>query len=492
MEELDRSFDIFNDRYFDQKPISFSHSSSGVPDCATFSRFLDLPKELRLEIWTCHLRHRRFLRVLLEETTTGTCGETAAAERSPWHEDDSEDYEERVSPLSATPEQPGVVGAGHIRITFLDASIASLPAVPLVCREAYQAYTSFYPIRLPSLVRAPSDPSGCETRQTVAHLHPGNDIISVEAPHPPQIIERSLLPYFLHTLLQHDTSPASLRFGVRNLCLDLKQLGSDRDERDSGTATTLLPDDVLISARTTISHLRNLYLRLTTSHLEPRITSGPITTRGTLPWYNASMPILPPPSWKDFSSQVEPVDGGDTRLEAPEGVADLRQVWIGSQIRPSMEVWEDLERAWGVERDEDGGVGASGGRDLRVRALIALAPETSDGMEDFLRKEKAQWLGMMDPTSDFGAHLLSMFELAQQRFLVGYSSSSPPPDASVEAVAPDDWYLRRREQTAAGYWLVDPKVLGGAKTTILAGRQVADLSEQGKAAIKLWVFRGHP
>ncbi|KAH8890370.1 hypothetical protein GQ53DRAFT_842147 [Thozetella sp. PMI_491] len=237
-----------------------------------------------------------------------------------------------------------------------------------------------------------------------------------------------LLPSSLHALLQHDFSPACVRFGLRNLCLDLKQLGNDRDGNGDGVtggddshgfgpATTLLPD-VLVSVRTTISHLRNLSFRLTTSHLEPRVTSGPLTGSRALPWYNASMPVLPPPLWKEFSSQVERVEGGDARLETPEDVADLHQVWIGNQIRPSIEVWEELERTWGVD--------VSTGRDLRVCALIALTPETSSSMEEFLRKEKAEWLSFMDTTSNFGTLHLNLFEEAQQRFLVKSSSTFPP------------------------------------------------------------------
>lgn len=476
MTESDRLFDIFNDRYFNQRL-----TGSGASGFDTFTRFLCLPRELRVEIWTLGLRHRRFLRVLLEEIT---CDETPTAEGSSWYDDGGEDEGEWGALFAPTLEQRGARKAELVRITFLDASIAS-PALQLVCREAYEAYTSFYRIRLPSLVRVPSGPD-FEMRRTVAHLHPDYDIISFEA----QQITK-LLPLFLHTLLQYDFSPAHLRFGIRNLCLDLKSLGYSSDNSRDSELATIHPPNILVSVRTAVSHLNSLYLRLTTPHLEPRVTTGPLTGSGAQPWYNASMPVLPPSSWKDFSSQIEPVEGGDPRLEVPEGIADLCQVWIGSQIRPSMEVWEELERAWGAERGEDA-------CDLRVRALVALAPEECGSMERFLRgesmerflqEEKEQWLSWMEMTSDIGRLHCGMFEGAQKRFLAGSSPSSP--SLPLEILSPHDWYLRRRQQTAAGFWLVDPKVLGDAKTTETAGKQVANLSEHGKEAIELWVFQGH-
>lgn len=491
---------IFNGRYLNQRLNSTSLRSGSNPACPTFSRFRDLPNELRINIWTWHLQYQRFLRVQLEDIGTKACSDNQTGELALHNDHIYKDSKDTLS-SSARLENHNSACPEALSITFLDDSIGSVPDLPLVCHEAYEVYKSFYRIRLPCFARVPRQmrsgsgskshaESGFETRRVVAYLHPDYDIISLETLNPPEVITSKLLPFFLHTLLMHDSSPVRLRFGVRNLCLDLKQLGASRnavdDEDDDGDrdliSTAMLPAEVLISVRATILHLRNLYLRLTTKHQEPRVTTGPLIGSGALPWYNASMPVLPLPSWQGFSSQLQLV-GRDIRLQEPEDMADLRQVWIGSHIKPSIEVWEDLQRAWGIHRgDRDAGeYNVSSGRELNIRALIAQVPEGSVGIKEFMHKEQAEWNSLMNPASRLGMLLLPLFVEAQQRFLAESAPSIPLP------ISPDNWFMQRSRQTVAGFWLVDSAVLDGVKSTGYPGKKVADLSGVAKA-VELWAF----
>lgn len=346
------TFDIFNDRYFGQGDSS---SSTAGQLASSFPLWLDLPKEIRLRIWTWHLRQRRFLRVLLEERSgldqssrTAGDGVSPTSSRCPgaWDQRSDADQHEWTAFFSKKLEvaQDELEGPeiedhedGPLRITFLDRPISPIEALLLVCRESHEAYISFYPIRLPALIRvafrlSDRDGSNLKTRPIIAHLHPDLDTLNLQAVHAPDIIERNLLPLFLHTMIQHDASPVHKRFGTRNLCVDLVHLSSDyafdtnepKDTEIPGNVSTL-PLEILSSVRLSISHLRNLYLRLVTPHLEPRVMSGFLSGSGSLPWYNTSMPILPAPSW-GFTAIVEAVEGVDPRLTAPEGIADLHQV----------------------------------------------------------------------------------------------------------------------------------------------------------------------
>lgn len=519
--DSDRLFDTFNSRYFGQR-----HSSSTLAPAA-FSFFLDLPKELRLKIWTCHLRRHRFLRVLLEENTAPQVS-TSAGNYDPqgpemgsstYYDPDDSEEDEWSALFSAEPQQPEGINETSkttrenpdpfLHITFLGAPTSPMPALPLVCRESYNVYRSFYRVLLPSLARVPSEyrEVGYKTVRIIAHLNPDLDTLSLETP------ELKVLPFFLHTFLQCDSSPAPVRFGVRNLCVDLTRLGSDYHSSSPDGPPDGPPDDVLASVRITVPHLRNLYLRLmTTSDLEPRVMSGPLMVPGSLPWYNASVPVLPAPSW-DFPGTVELVDGdgdgGDPRLTRPEGAADLRQVWISNQVRPSLDAWARQERAWGVRA---GGADVSdGGGSFQVRALVALAGQAlasrsqrgrqvssiqagtrgPSPLKHDMREERAAWLALMDPTTDIGQFRRDLFQTAQQRFLLPDANNVDTDDGLAGIVAPEEWILRRQPHTAVGFWLVDPEALEIANTKGYVGKRVVDLSEMGREAIQLWAFGGH-
>lgn len=332
-------FDIFNDRYFAQE--SSSSRLAGASSVSTFPLWLRLPKELRLKIWTCHLGQRRYLRVLLEEETN--------LSTSPGIEQEPEEHEQGSAVSS---EQLECEGQGEretlLRVTFLDKPKAWMSVLQLVCRESYEAYMSFYSIRLPAVIRVSRHPGSWpgggydfENIRILAHIHPDLDILSIQASHAPEIIKWNLLPLFLHTLVQCDFSPAGVRFGIRNLCVDLVHLSGgyalDANDEDDEDDMNIPPSAILASVRLTVSHLRNLYLRLVTGHLEPRTTTGPLTGSGAQPWYNASMPIIPDPLW-GWSGTVEAVEGVDPRLAQPEGVADLHQVvsTLDPSLKPSI------------------------------------------------------------------------------------------------------------------------------------------------------------
>lgn len=507
--------DIFNSRYFDRQ-------SSPAPGAdVEFPLFAQLPRELRLQIWTWHLPRRRFLRFLLEEIAepepevlppypasqpgTGPCHELgdddewapffAAGPENPDTEvarEAAEPSEAEIWPESVSPTAP------PLRVTFLGAPTPAMPALRLACREALDAHNSVYRIRLPALARIPYGDGSRDhtTARIVAHLNPELDILSLQVRSPAGTATRSLLPLFLHHVLQHDFSPGPLRLGARHLCVDLRHLGSDYHDNDGaggaghdgGPPASLAPH-VLASVRLTVSHLRSLYLRLTTAgHREPRVMSGPLVNARSVPWYNASVPVLPSTSW-GFSGAVEPVrgdaSGGDPRLGGPEGAADLRQVWIGRQLRPSLDAWAGLERAWGVTA----GGSSGGGAGTRVRALAGLdaegwAEQTSIGSRNslgaYLREERAAWESLMDPALEMGEMLRRCFQAAQQAFLPG-----------LPAVTPEEWISRRQPHTAVGFWLVDPDALEAAETTGHTGKKIVNLSERGAEDIELWMFSGH-
>ncbi|KAJ4388906.1 hypothetical protein N0V93_006367 [Gnomoniopsis smithogilvyi] len=492
------AFDIFNDRYYGQEYQSFV--STDKPASCNFPLWSNLPQEIRLQIWTLHFHKHRFLRVLLEEvtdldpspdvearqgagvpTSNSYCAEGSDGDFDGW----GAVFSEQLQDMAETKKKE------LLRITFLDNPMPSMSSLQLVCRESYKAYTSFYPIHLPAFVRASYKPgvdSKYKTARIVARLHPDLDTLSLETPHAPQIIELNLLPLFLHTLVQCDSSPANIRFGIRNLCVDLAHLSSDHtfdsDEPDGrNNNTTSLPPEISSSVRLAVSHLRNLYLRLVVQHLEPRVMSGPLSGSGARPWYNASMPIIPDPSWS-FTSTVEAVNGIDPRLTLPEGAADLHQVWIGNQIRPSLRAWAEQERLWGTRAGAD----VAGG--VRVRALIGLDAQYVTmpnlyhrSLRDALREEHDTWASWLDPTTDAGVLHRELFETTQQRFVARHAGDS------TGILTPEDWFLIRRSQTAVGFWLVEPEALEAASTTRRARKQVVDLSEAGKDAIELWVFK---
>lgn len=492
MAESDLTADVFNSRYFARQ------SSPALDADAKFPLFAQLPRELRLQIWAWHLRRRRFLRILLEE---GVGAQQGGSEPEPeiLHAGDDDEWasifaagpsetetetETRIC-SSASPTAP------LLRVTFLGAPVPAMPALRLVSREARDAHNSVYRIRLPALARIPwgVGTRDCTTTRIVAHLNPELDILSLQTPSSSDIVALNLLPLFLHHLHQHDFSPSPLRFGVRHLCVDLRHLGGDY--RDSGDEArpdgpSQLAPDILASVRLAVLNLRGLYLRLTTaSHLEPRVMSGPFANTRSLPWYNASVPVLPGASW-GFPCEVEPVrGGGDPRLADPEGAADLRQVWIGSQLRPSLDAWAGLRRAWGVP--------AGGGAGTRVRALVGLDAEglvwagrtdcgggRGSSLRAYLREERAAWRSLTDPATEMGALMRECFQNAQRTFIPGHL-----------VVAPEEWISRREPHTAVGFWLIDPEVLEAAETTGYAGKKIANLSERGREDIELWVFRGH-
>ncbi|KAJ0123909.1 hypothetical protein J7T55_012381 [Diaporthe amygdali] len=515
MAESDLPADIFNSRYFGRQ-------SSPAPGAdREFPLFAQLPRELRLQIWAWHLPRRRFLRILLEEGVEAQHDGSEPEPEALYLESSSHsgsgpchklgDGDEWASIFAEGPGKPDMEvmrepggpsetetlpssgpTAPLLRVTFLGAPSPAMPALRLVCREARDAHNSVYSIQLPVLARIPwgNGARDYTTTRIVAHLNPELDILSLQTPNPIEIATLNLLPFFLHHLLQHDLSPSPLRFGVRHLCVDLRHLGSDyhhgADEARLEGPAPLAPH-VLASVRLAVSHLRGLYLRLTTaSHLEPRVMSGPFASTRSLPWYNASVPVLPGVSW-GFLGTVEPVPGGDPRLAHPEGAADLRQVWIGNQLRPSLDVWAGLERAWGVPTGEAG---------TRVRALVGLDAEGWADRKDrslggsslgaYLREERAAWQSLMDPALEMGAVLRECFQTAQQTFLPGPGGGRPP------AVAPEEWISRREPYTVVGFWLINPEVLEAAETTGYVGKKIVNLSEREVEDIELWVFGGHP
>lgn len=550
-----RPLDIFNDRYFGQR----LSSSTFAP--VAFPLFLALPKELRLKIWTWHLYRRRFLRVLLEETTAAQVNTPDRDTPDPVmgssaHHDSSE-QDEGNSVFSMAPhrregrnENTGSAPQDLdplLQITFFGMPLSPALALSLVCQESYEAYTSFYRVRLPSLARIPSEDEqlGYKTVRIVAHLHPGLDILSLETLDPLKILAPSLLPAFLHTFLQYDSSPAHIRFGVRNLCVNLTRFGSDchlslNEYEHQQESIAPLPPAILASVRLTVSHLRNLYLRLVLDRcLEPRVMSGPLDAM-SLPWYNASMPLLPASSW-DFPGTVEPVEGGDPRLIQPEGAADLRQVRISHQVQPSLDVWARRERAWGVRAGAElvgGGGGDGRGGSFQVRALVGLP---SDGLAsqvqrrlspqvralvglpsdlglasqaqrclsphdrgvrscaslmDHLREEHADWLWKVDPAHNIGNIYRKMFQTSQRRFLHNPQCSALDGDEwdddGPAGMSPEEWLLKRQPHTAVGFWLVDPKALEAAPTVGYVTKKIVDLSGTRREAIQLWVFDGRP
>ncbi|KAG8158178.1 hypothetical protein KVR01_011939 [Diaporthe batatas] len=485
MAESDLPLDIFNSRYLSRQ--SQSAPSPGAD--LEFPLFTQLPRELRLQIWTWHLvPRRRFLRVLLEEgegaqhSLSGSGSEPGVVHRESEFGDDDEWTSSMFAGGPSEAETWPSAGpmAPLVRVTFLSAPPPEMPALRLVCREARDAHSSAYRIRLPALARIPrgNGTRDYTTTPIVALLNPELDILSLHTPNPRDIATLNLLPFFLHHLLQHDSSPEQLRFGARHICVDLKHLGSDHLDGRREDSPAPLPPSILASARLAVSHLRGLYLRLTTaSHLEPRVTSGPFNNTRALTWYNASVPVLPAASW-GFPGPVEPVPGGDPRLACPEGAADLRQVWVGEQLRPSLDVWAGLQRAWGVPAAAA----------TRVRALVGLDAEGwagrtlggSSSLRAYLRDERATWQTLMDPALDMGELSHGFFRTALQRFLPG-----PP------AVTPEEWISRREPHTAVGFWLVDPGVLEAAETTGNEGKRMVNLSGSGAEDIELWVFEGH-
>lgn len=491
MAQSDLPTDIFNSRYFGRQP---SPAPGADPRFHLFTR---LPHELRLQIWTCHLSRRRFIRVLVEEDVNAQHG---VPESEP---DVLGDNDEWASIFAAGPSETETSPsagptAAPLRVTFLGAPSPVMPALRLVCREARDAHNSVYRIRLPALARIPYGEGARweKTTRIMAYLNPELDIFSLQTPDPPQIATLNLLPFFLHHLLLHDFSPGPLRLGVRHLCVDLRYLGSDysysEDDEAGREGPAPLAHDVLASVRLSVSHLRSLYLRLTTRHQEPRIMSGPFANMRSAPWYNASVPILPVAPWGS-PAQVEPVQGGDPRLAHPDAAADLRQLWIGDQIRPSLDVWAGLQSAWGVP--------AAASAETRVRALVALDAEgwmdqtmtfgggSSISLEAYLRDERAAWKSLMDPAQDMGAFLGEIFQAAQKTFLSGPGGEAGGGDAL--AVDPEEWMSRRQPHTAVGFWLIDSEVLEAAKSTGHVGKQIVNLSAGGADDIELWVFGGH-
>lgn len=409
MAESDLQPDIFNSRYFGRE-----NSPAPCRDLE-FPLFARLPHEIRHQIWTCHLPRCRCLRVLLEENTGSQHGE------EPEHNVGDDDDDDEWAPLFvASPKKPDALSShasglktSLIRVTFLGDPSPAMPALRQVCREAREAHNSVYRIRIRALARIPRG-YDYTTKRVVAYLSPELDMLSIHTPNPPEIVTLNLLPLFLHHLVQHDFSPAPLRFGVRHLCVDLRQLSSEYHHgADDGGGPAPLAPEVLASVRLAVLNLRGLYLRLTTAgHLEPRVMSGPFVNTISCPWYNASFPVVPAASW-GFDNTMEPLSGGDPRLALPKGKADLHQVWIGDELRPSLDVWAGLERAWGVP--------ACSTRNRVVRALLGLDAE--DWAEErmarggrisslgaYMSEERAAWKSLMDPTSEMGATLRQIFQ----------------------------------------------------------------------------------
>lgn len=516
MAESDHPPDIFNTRYFGPQPLASPAPGADLG----FPQFARLPRELRLQIWTWHLRRRRFLRVFLDEGSQ--------------HGDDSEyesgaDDDDEWGPVFAAGHETGDTSSPAasptapppLRVTFIGDASPAMPALRTTCHEAREAHNSVYRIRFPALTRIHRG-YDYKTSRTAAYLSPELDILSVHALCPPEIVTRNLLPLFLHHLVRHDSSPDPLRSGARHLALDLRGLHPDRERAAAaaggpygsgpggGRPAPELAPDVLASARLTFSNLRGLYLRVTDSLIPSRVVSGPLAGTRSFPWFNASLPLLPASSWAGCfpGAVVEPVvsgpggagggggGGGDPRLACPEGAHDLRQVWVGGEVRHALDVWAGLGRAWGVLPPAGPGPGPG----THVRALLGLEMEgwalgrmnlggQVSSLGAFLREERASWESLVDPASEMGGVLREIFERAQEALIPHRGGGGGSPDE-----APEEWIARRQPQTAVGFWLVDPEVLGSAagETTGPVGGQRVPLSQRVRPEdIDLWMFRGH-
>lgn len=490
--------EIFNDRYFSSHYCSTAARSQ---DPAYFPLFLSLPKELRYQIWAENLLQRRFLRVQLEDASDNPPQSGIQPKEYVVYNSNGAEDALFLSPIEA----PTAMVNGDrilmckdeaesgmpqpnpplVTITFARFPTSPFPTLPLVCREAYHVYLDFYRIRLPAFISVPSyneKPNEYITKPITAYLHPTLDIISVHTSTRSRLITNNLLPFFCHTVLQHDYSPAKSRFGARNLCLDLMRFSLESEDLKP------LEADIVASTRLTISHLRNLYFsHVMTTHVEPRLMSGPLTGSRSKPWYNASVPILPTREW-GFSSAIECIKGIDPRLAGPEGIADLHQIWIGDDAHCSRDIWSKCERAWKVRA---GSAMPSGG--CRVRTLVALAGEAmTKGIQDFelpcsiqraLIVERCKWLRSIVP-GDEGISTVEreLLYSAEALFLPGYRGGGP-------ATTPEEWILKRQPQSAMGFWLIDTERLEAAPTVGLVGKRVADLSAIPEA-LKLWAFEG--
>ncbi|KAK2071215.1 hypothetical protein P8C59_005656 [Phyllachora maydis] len=265
------------------------------------------------------------------------------------------------------------------------------------CREARAAYTALYRIPLP-------------LRTGTLRISPDLDILDLRRGTTGRDADMARLLDRMQA--QDPRGPGAL-----SIALDHRQIVS------------------LVGAPTGLGALATLYIRCTPPASCARMTSGWMQHPKTMPWLNASMPLLPPASCEMVCC------ARDARPE-PHSTADRKQVWAGWDPRTT----RALARPWLA-------------RDCRVRVLLAAETprpgvQTSAGLAAYLRAETAEWLRVMGDGSDgsLGTDPVPM-QLQLHRAMFAHLQRTLGLDPPVEyARAPQLWQPR----TAVGFWIFDP------------------------------------
>lgn len=303
-----RNFDIFNDRHFS--------NHDGKSTLPTFSRFGDLPSELRLKIWAINLRQHRFLDVVLTPPP-GTGDNDPAGQ--------------------------------HIYQAFFRSR--SLSPLFSVCHESANEANAFYSIRL-----------ACFTTPNhagIMRLSPEWDMLNIythngsDHHHWPTLREPArAICEFLHDLKTADWHDR----GAVHVCLDLKGMKALRD-----LDVTELAPHLRQSYQASVAGLRRIYFRCTPHADFIRMGCNLVFTR-TLTWYSTTMPLIPRHNLAPDAVEVDFL-GVDTRPIAP----DLHDVWVGHDPRQISSLWTQIQRNAGLPQSNT---------QCQCRVLLAAEPDT--------------------------------------------------------------------------------------------------------------------
>lgn len=323
-------FETFNDAYFGNK--TFSPPS-------TFHRFSSLPIELRLRIWNFGLRQNRLLTVALFDDKT--------KEKST--EGEHTRYSEKNHLGNAISGSPYLVDLRHCH---------SFSPLLGTTGESRQAALSYYRIRFPI--------QSISGKRSYCYLNPDHDHLYVLS-----LLKRSVADLLndLRAYDPHDTGVKHLAFysGMAN---GLQFVGPGDP---SSTA-----DDCF---KKTLQSLESLWIvHLLTQ--DARIMLGPLAGNGNYEiGLNRSVPIFPVATdFTFFNTDPRPIE------------PDLRKMAIGHNPGRAKQIWEDMERRFGVDapkREISYVLSASGNNDYNMSLVSHVHGPKS--LRKYLRKEQEIW-----------------------------------------------------------------------------------------------------
>lgn len=452
---LPQSFTIFNDRYS-------SDQSGKRPDVReSFSAFNELPRELRLEIWTINLRRHRFLDVVLSNSATDTVG----------HEQAYEDELAGEDPQHSTKKTPAKYQASF------RSRLASLSPLFSVCQESASAARNFYSIQLPCYATAAN-------HVVSMPLSPEWDILNISTNN--MTNASGVLAEFFHDLRTTDLYGR----GSSNLCLGHQEMKALSD-----IDVNRLSPPVRQSYQGSLTALRRLYWRCTPRADLARICGSLLRTR-TLTWYSTTLPLFP---GLDLAAGAMDIDfvGADSRPISP----DLQDVWFGQDPRLFLPLWAQIQRNLGLDESN---------RRCECRVLLAAEPRGDEAVRYLADVERSHAVPShaMSGRASVDAYLST--EVAEFRKTVGAEESDRCPGSSG-GLGQSEWQLALRDraslgvhlpasaeefvklrlpETAVGFWLFDPADLDRLPPArgSLTGKTLLRLGELRDVRPELCVF----